>query len=114
MNLHPDMKFMKSWTVVAFVAVAALVAGAVVFVVATKSSPGYTNRVGCTDNETFYYEQPSTVNKSVSYGSVTTTTVFTTTTNTSATVGHTTAYAFTLAPLTNAWGNAVRSCTFIR
>lgn len=105
---------MKTRTVLASVGVAVLVVGAVVFVIATQSSSGYTNRVGCTDYETYTYEEPSTINESVSYGSATTTTVFTTTTNTSATVGYTTAYGFTLSPLPNAVGNAVRSCTFVR
>jgi len=105
---------MKRWTVVASVAVAVLVAGAVFFVIAARPSSNYTNRIGCTDYETFTYEEPSTINESVSYGSATTTTAFTTTTNTSTTVGYTTAYRFTLAPLPNAVGNAIRSCTFIR
>ncbi len=105
---------MKRWTVVACVAVAVLVVGAVAFVIATQFSSGYTNRVGCTDYETFTYEEPSTINESISYGSVTTTTAFTTTTNTSATAGYVTIYGFTLSPLPNAWGNAVRSCTFVR
>jgi len=105
---------MKRWTVVASAAVAILAVGAVLFVIATRPSSYYTNRVGCTDYETFTYEEPSTINESVSYGSATTTTVFTATTNTSATVGYTTVYGFTLPPGTNAWGNTVRSCTFIR
>ncbi|HYA55486.1 MAG TPA: hypothetical protein VED22_01685, partial [Nitrososphaerales archaeon] len=105
---------MERWKVVASVTVSVLVVGAVFFVIATRPSSNYTSRVGCTDYETFTYEEPSTFNESVSYGSVTTTTAFTTTTNTSATVGYTTAYGFTLPPLTNAVGNAVRSCTFIR
>ena len=105
---------MKRWTVVASFAVSVLVVGAVFFVIATRPSSNYTNRVGCTDYETFTYEEPSTINESVSYGSVTTTTTFTTTTNTSATVGYTTVYGFTLSPLPNAVGYAVRSCTFIR
>ena len=72
------------------------------------------HRVGCTDTETITWEQTSIVNQTVSYGSETTTQVFTTTTNTSATVGHTTVSSFTLPPAENGWGNAVRSCTFIR
>ena len=105
---------MKRWTVVASVSVAALVVAAVFFVIATRPSSNYTNRVGCTDTETITWEQPTTANESASYGTETTTTSFTTNTNTSAPVGHTTVYGFALTPLVNAWGNAVRSCTFIR
>jgi len=105
---------MSRWIIVASVTVSVLVFGAVFFVIATRPSSNYTNRVGCTDYETFTYEEPSTINESVSYGSATTTTAFTTTTNASATVGYTTAYGFILPPLPNAVGNAVRSCTFIR
>jgi len=104
---------MMKWTIVAPAAVAVLVIAAVLFMIATQSSSDYTNRVGCTDYETFTYEEPSTVNESVSYGSVTTTTVFTITANTSATVGYTLVHGFALSPLPNAWGNAVRSCTLI-
>jgi len=98
----------------ASVGVAVLVVGAAFFVIATRPSSNYTNRVGCTDTETITWEQTSIVNQTVSYGSETTTQVFTTTTNTSATVGHTTVSSFTLPPAENGWGNAVRSCTFIR
>ncbi len=91
-----------------------MVVGAMVFVIATQSSSSYTNRVGCTEYETFTYEEPSTINESASYGSATTATVFTTTTNTSENVGYITVYSFSLSPLPNAWGNAVRSCTFVK
>jgi len=105
---------MKRWTVVASVTVAVLVVGAVFFVIATRPTSSYTNRLACTDYETWVVEG-SSVNSTTAYGYAITTTSFTTTTNASATVGHTTVYGFT-PPLfgTEVSGNATRSCTFIK
>ena len=108
---------MKRWTVLGSVAVAVLVVAAVLFVITTQSSPSFTNRVGCTGYEVIVAEGSSFTNGSIAYETATTVTSFTTTTNTSATVGHTIANSFTQPaypnpPLIEASFSG--SCTFIK
>ncbi len=110
---------MKRLTVVSSGVVAVLVVAAVSFlIITTRSSPAYTNRVGCTGYEVLVGEVSSyTNNDSTAYNTATTATSFTTTTNVSATVGHVIATSFTQSTYPNPYvveASFSGSCTFIR
>lgn len=110
---------MKRRTVVVSIAAVILVVAAVLFAgITTLSSSSYTNRVECTDYEITVIQASTITNESGVFQTFQTesnTTSFTTTTNYSATVGHTT--VSTIGPKA-AFGTAevyvTSSCTFVK
>jgi hypothetical protein len=110
---------MKRRIVIASVAVVILVVTAVLFVETTiESTSSYTNRVGCTDYEVTIIQASVITNASgafQTFQTISATTSFTTTTNYSATVGHTTVNAIgPLAEFGTAEVNVTSSCTFVK
>lgn len=106
---------MKRRIVVVSVAVVILVIAAVLFEITIQSSSSYTNRVGCTDYEVTIIQGSTFTNGSQAFETVSTTTSFTTTTNYSATVGHTTAN--TVGPQAESGTGEVyvtSFCTFVK
>jgi len=100
--------------IIVSITIAILVVATLLFIGIT-SQPTYTDKVSCTNYKTVIYEGSTFANGSIAFETESTTTSFTTTTNQSATIGHTSVTSFG-PQATGLTGEAVvtLSCTFIK
>jgi hypothetical protein len=104
---------MKQRILIASTGAAVIIVVAAIIFATTQASETYSNKLECTDSAVIIYFEPSTIGVPPSAQTETTVTSYTTTTNSTATVGYTTLTNFT-QPFTNANEVIMRSCTYIK
>jgi len=95
-------------------AVIIVVLMAIVFVVTTQTPTGYTSKVSCVDSVTITFYASTFSNGSQASETTTAVTSFTTTANSSATVGHVTTQSLVGHLFLTGEATTERTCTFVR